>query len=101
MTVKEKIREVLGITFDASCFDGSCVIDCYGQGCSDCPIKKATGKECSQSTIEKWFDSEYVERGGEKKESVKKTDDKTEYEKGFADGQAKVFEDLAKIFERK
>lgn len=101
VTVKEKIREVLGITFDANYFEGSCVIDCYGRECNDCPIKKATGKGCCQETIAQWFDSEYVERRDKKKESVKKTDDKTEYEKGFADGQAKVFEDLAKIFERK
>ena len=101
MTVKEKIREVLGITFDANYFEGSCVINCEGQSCDSCPIKKATGESCCQSSIEEWFNSEYVERGDEKKESIKKVDDKAEYEKGFADGQAKVFEDLSKIFERK
>lgn len=102
MTVNEKIRELFGIAFSSDLLDDPDMIECLGMPCCDCPINKLVKGGCAHSgAIGKWLESEYVEKGDEEKESVKKADDKTEYEKGFEDGQAKVFEDLAKIFERK
>lgn len=93
MTVKEKMREMFGITFQCSDSYNNSMISCLDMPCSKCPLKT-----CDCDGINEWLESEYTE---EKKGDENNQIETKDYQKGFEDGKAQVINDLSKIFLRR